>query len=151
MSPRLLPLLCRCWPWSPVAAAADRRFGFGGGDFDRAAPVEVSADNLTIDQDTGRAVLTGNVVIAQDQLRLSADTVVVDYSETEGDRKIDVMDAQGNVIIVAGEDAAEGETALYTVATTDIVMTGDVVITQGQNIARGRPRADQPRQRRRAR
>lgn len=122
---------------SQIASAQDAAIGFGQGDFDRSAPVEVSADTLEVDQTSGRAVLTGTVVIAQGDLRLSADRVVVDYATVGGEREIETMNATGDVVIVAGEDAAEGETAIYTLATTDIIMTGDVIITQAGNVLAG--------------
>ncbi|MCK0168538.1 lipopolysaccharide transport periplasmic protein LptA [Jannaschia sp. S6380] len=126
MSFRALALL----PLLALPASAQDAVGFGQGDFDRSAPVEVAADNLQVDQATGRATLTGNVVIAQGDLRLSADTVTVDYGETGGSRRIERLNAVGDVLIVAGEDAAEGQEAVYTLGTSDILMTGDVVVTQ---------------------
>jgi lipopolysaccharide export system protein LptA len=124
----------------PIAAAAqEAAVGFGGGDFDRSAPVEVAADSLDIDQATGRAVLTGNVVIVQGELRLSADEVTVDYATDAqaGQRRIERMNAVGDVLLVAGEDAAEGRTATYTLTTAQVLMTGDVVVTQGGNTLAG--------------
>ncbi|WP_179381073.1 lipopolysaccharide transport periplasmic protein LptA [Jannaschia marina] len=111
--------------------------GFGRGDFDSSAPVEVAADNLEVDQATGRATLTGNVVIAQGELRLSARQVTVDYATTEGDRRIERLNANGDVLIVAGEDAAEGQEAVYTLGSSDILLTGDVVVTQAGNTLAG--------------
>ncbi|MEM8822814.1 MAG: LptA/OstA family protein [Pseudomonadota bacterium] len=123
----------------PIAALAqdDTSVGFGNGDFDRGAPVEVAADNLEVDQNTGRAVLTGNVVIVQADLRLSADVVVVDYTTTGPDRRIERMHATGDVLIVAGEDAAEGAEATYIIGTSEIMMSGDVVVTQAGNVLAG--------------
>ena len=124
----LLPAAATALLWG--AAASAQGIGFGQGDFDRSAPVEVSAENLTVDQDTGRAVLTEDVVIIQGDLRLSAREVVVDYATVDGNRRIERLEATGEVLLVAGEDAAEGEYALYTLESGDIVMTGDVVVTQ---------------------
>jgi lipopolysaccharide export system protein LptA len=115
----------------PSVAAAQGQIGFGGGDFDRSAPVEVAADSLEVDQATGRATLTGNVVIAQGELRLSADLVTVDYATTDGERRIERLNAVGDVIVVAGPDAAEGQEAVYTLGSAEILLTGDVVVTQG--------------------
>ncbi len=112
------------------AAAQDARTGFGSGGFDRSAPVEVASDALEIDQETGRAVLTGNVVIAQGEMRLSADVVTVDYATVDGARRIERLLAVGDVVVISGEDAAEGREAVYTLATAAIVMTGDVVVAQ---------------------
>jgi lipopolysaccharide export system protein LptA len=111
-------------------AAAQGNVGFGAGGFDRSAPVEVAADSLEVDQATGRATLTGNVVIAQGELRLSADVVTVDYATVDGDRRIERLNATGDVIVVAGEDAAEGQAATYTLGTSEIELTGDVLVTQ---------------------
>ena len=114
------------------AAAQDTDVGFGAGGHDRSAPVEVAADNLTLNPDNGQAVLTGNVIIAQDDMRLSALKVVVDYSENAtGDREIDRITAEGDVILVAGDDAAEGQRAVYRPGSAQIEMSGDVVVTQG--------------------
>ncbi|WP_308916210.1 LptA/OstA family protein [Jannaschia sp. LMIT008] len=105
--------------------------GFGRGDFDRAAPVEVAAETLEVDQVTGRAVLSGDVVIVQGDLRLSAQEVVVNYADADGDRRIERLDAAGDVLIVAGEDAAQGQSATYVLGTSQVLLTGDVVVTQG--------------------
>jgi lipopolysaccharide export system protein LptA len=120
-----------------TAVAQETGVGFGGGDFDRSAPVEVAADTLEVDQSTGRAVLTGEVVIAQGELRLSADRVTVDYAADGTDRRIERLNAEGDVLIVAGEDAAEGQTAIYTLGSAEILMTGDVLVTQGGNTLAG--------------
>jgi lipopolysaccharide export system protein LptA len=47
-------------------------------------PVEVTADNLTIDQATGEAVFSGNVIVHQGDLRMAAGRVRVLYSDTTG-------------------------------------------------------------------
>lgn len=129
-------LVCLTFLAAPVLAQ-QAQVGFGGGNHDSSAPVEVAADNLEVDQATGRAVLTGNVVIAQDDLRLSANRVVVDYATVNGDRRIERVNAVGNVIIVAGPDAAEGQEAVYTLGSSDILLTGDVIVTQGESTLAG--------------
>ncbi len=119
------------------AGAQTAAIGFGGGDFDTSASVEVAAESLQVDQATGRATLPGDVVIAQGDLRLSADVVTVDYATTGGTRTIERLNASGNVIIVAGADAAEGQEAVYTLGTSDILLSGDVVVTQAGNTLAG--------------
>jgi lipopolysaccharide export system protein LptA len=119
-------------------AGAQQNVGFGGGGHDRTAPVEVAADSLEVDQATGRAVLTGNVVIAQDALRLSAARVEVAYDDGAGtDRRIERLDATGGVLIVAGEDAAEGQRASYALGEGTIELEGDVLVTQGGDTLAG--------------
>jgi lipopolysaccharide export system protein LptA len=119
------------------AIAQTTGVGFGAGTFDRGAPVEVAADSLAVDQASGRAVLTGNVAVAQGDLRLSAGRVVVIYETEDGDRRIERLEATGDVVIVAGDDAAEGQEAVYVLGTGEIVMTGDVVVTQGPSTLAG--------------
>lgn len=119
------------------ALAQTSGIGFGQGDFDSSASVEVAADNLEIDQATGRATLTGNVVIAQGDLRLSATRVTVDYATTNGERTIERLNAAGNVLITAGDDAAEGQEAIYTLGSSNILLTGNVLVTQGGSTLAG--------------
>lgn len=122
----------------PVAALAQgTSVGFGGGGHNTSAQVEIAADSLSIDQATGRATLLGNVMIVQDTLRLTANQVTVDYADQEGRRTIQSLSAEGDVLIVAGQDAAEGQAAIYTIGSGEITMTGDVLLTQGDNAMAG--------------
>ena len=109
---------------------------FGGMRADVSAPVEVSADNLTVDQADGSALFTGNVVIGQGEMRLSADEVTVEYA-AEGQERIRSLTAVGNVTLVSGEDAAEAGQAVYDVDAGSVVLTNDVLLTQGRNVLSG--------------
>ncbi|MCQ0969024.1 lipopolysaccharide transport periplasmic protein LptA (plasmid) [Paracoccus sp. TK19116] len=109
---------------------------FGGIRADTSAPVELAADSLQVNQSDGTAVFTGNVVIGQGEMRLSADEVTVVYADGD-QQKIDRLQATGNVTLVNGPDAAEASEAEYDVATGNIALSGDVVLTQGQNVLRG--------------
>jgi lipopolysaccharide export system protein LptA len=51
----------------------------------------------------------------------------------EGDQKIERLEATGGVTLVNGEDAAEAERADYSIANNEIVMSGNVFVTQGPN------------------
>lgn len=111
------------------AIAQGTSVGFGAIQQDTDAPVEVTADNLSVDQNTGTATFTGNVVIGQGEMRLSAPKVRVKYNETQSG--IERLVASGGVTLVSGPDAAESQDADYDVAAGVIVMTGDVLLTQG--------------------
>ncbi len=118
---------------SPVVA---QNLAFGGIKTDTSAPIEVASDRLAVNQEDGSAVFTGNVVIGQGQMRLSADHVTVEY--VQGDKtRISAMHAKGNVVLVSGPDAAQAKTGDYNVETGDVLLTGDVVVTQGQNVLTG--------------
>ena len=95
------------------------------------------SDNLTIDQTNGRALFSGNVIIIQGDLRIAAEDVEVIYSDIDGQRGVDEVIATGGVLITRGEDAAEGEDAVYSVAAATLTMTGDVLVTQGTTTIAG--------------
>lgn len=69
-------------------------------------------------------------------MRLAADTVTVEYAE-DGQNRIRSLHARGNVTLVSGPDAAEAAEAVYDVETGNVTMTGQVVLTQGQNVLTG--------------
>ncbi|WP_300032892.1 LptA/OstA family protein [uncultured Roseobacter sp.] len=110
-------------------SAQGAQVAFGSLQQSKDLPVEVTADNLAVDQETGSAVFTDNVVISQGEMRLSAPRVLVVYKEeTQG---IERLEATGGVTLVSGEDAAESQVANYDIDNGSIVMTGDVLLVQG--------------------
>lgn len=112
---------------------------FGGLKHDASLPVEITADELTVDQQTGLAVFIGNVVAGQGEMRLSAARVRVQYAVVNGQATgdIDKLFASGGVTLVNGAEAAEARDAVYAVGAAEIVMTGDVILTQGVNALSG--------------
>lgn len=119
-----------------ASAAPAQTIAFGGLKADISAPVEVAADKLSVNQADGSAVFTGNVVIGQGEMRLSADSVIVIYAAGGQDR-ISSLQASGQVTLVSGADAAEAQQAVYDVASGNVTLTGDVVLTQGRNVLSG--------------
>lgn len=113
----------------PMAALAQGAQVSFGGNQDTNAPVEVTADNLAVNQKEGTAVYSGNVLIVQGDMRLAAQRVVVIYSEAA--KKIQRMEATGGVTMVSGEEAAEAQRADYSLDKGVVVMSGDVLLTQG--------------------
>jgi len=113
----------------PAAASAQTNIALGGISADPTAPVEVTADSLTVDQASGSAVFSGNVVIGQGSLRIAAGEVRVVYSEATGD--IAQLVASGGVTFVTATEAAEAQNADYNLVTGQLTLTGDVLLTQG--------------------
>jgi len=112
-----------------TASNAQTNIDLGGISADPKAPIEVSADNLSVDQDSGTAVFSGNVVIGQGDLRLSAGSVRVVYSDRTGD--IAQLLATDGVTLVTGSEAAEAATADYNLTTGILTLSGSVLLTQG--------------------
>ncbi len=113
------------------ATAQSTNIALGGLEADPDAPVEISAENLAVDQENGNAVFTGNVVIGQGNLRIAAARVEVEYGAYGGD--IETLRATGGVTFTTDETAAEAQEADYSLARDSIIMTGDVLVTQGQS------------------
>lgn len=125
---------------APVAGFAQGAgVTFGGVKVDPNEPVEITADELSVDQTNGSAVFAGNVVAGQGELRLSAGQVRVQYAIKDGVNtgEIDKLFATGGVVLVNGAEAAEAREAVYSVGASQIEMSGDVVLTQGQSALSG--------------
>ena len=102
-----------------------------GGPFvsDPEAPVEVTSETLSVDQATGAAVFSGEVVVAQGDLRLQAGEVEVRYDE-EG-QEIARLLATGGVTLATATEAAEAQEADYDLAQGTLTLSGEVLLTQG--------------------
>lgn len=122
-------LIIASLPISAVAQGA--QVAFGNTRQDSNLPVEVTADNLAVSQNDGTAVFTGNVLIGQGEMRLSAPRVLVIYLQDQSG--IERLQASGGVTLVSGEDAAEAAQADYNIETGMIEMQGDVLLVQGPN------------------
>jgi lipopolysaccharide export system protein LptA len=114
---------------APALAGAQTNINLGGITADPTAPVEVTAESLSVDQATGTAIFSGDVLIGQGDLRVSAQQVQVVYDADTGD--IVRLLASGNVTFVTGTEAAEAEAADYNLQAGTLTMTGDVLLTQG--------------------
>ncbi len=117
------------------AGAQGAPVAFGQIMTDRALPVEVTSDDLSVNQADNTAVFSGGVVIAQGAMRLSAPRVRVIYlADRSG---IEALEATGGVTLVSGEDAAEAARADYNITTGIIELRGDVLLVQGDNAITG--------------
>jgi lipopolysaccharide export system protein LptA len=119
-----------------AATAQQANVSFGTEDHDTTQPVEVTSDRLDVDQTDGTAIFTGNVVVVQGELTLTAERVRVEYGDTEP-REIERIYAFENVVLVSPTEAAEGDEAVYEVATRSVLMTGNVLLTQELNAVSG--------------
>lgn len=119
---------------APVLAQGTN-VSFGGLTADTRLPVEVTAESLTVSQADGTAVFVGNVLVIQGEMRIQADEIRVEY-DTDG-KAIRRLHASGGVLLVNATDAAEAQTATYTIASGVVEMTGDVLMTQGPAAIKG--------------
>ena len=123
------PILVLLFGLIGTSAVSQADISLGGLSADPEAPVEISADALTVDQDTRSAVFAGDVVIGQGDLRIAAGRVEVIYSDETGE--IARLNATGGVTFVTPTEAAEAESAVYDLAGGLLTLTGSVLLTQG--------------------
>lgn len=121
-------LLAAAPAFTGMAQAQGMQVAFGSAARDGDQPVEVTSETLDVDQNDGTAVFTGNVVIGQGEMRLSAPRVQVVYLDDRSG--ISRLSATGGVTLVSGEDAAEAREADYDVQSGMIDMRGDVLLVQ---------------------
>lgn len=104
----------------------------------RYAPVAVRADDeYRMDMQTCRLVLTVNAEVTQDRVRLRAQSIVVQFARdangcTETAQR---MEADRDVYYVTPLEAVRANKAVYDVVGDNVVFTGDVVLTRGQNVS----------------
>ncbi len=114
-------------------------------EHDKTLPIEISADSLEVAQEQQLATFEGNVDAVQGELVLSAQTLKVRYEGTENagglaagsGSSINQIEAVGDVIVTSPAETAEGDVGVYDVPAQMITLTGDVVLTRGENIIRG--------------
>lgn len=103
-------------------------------------PVMVGGDSMHMDEVAHTQTVTGRVEVTQDDARLRADKVVITRQpgpNGKGFGEVITMVATGNIYYVTPESTMKGDQAVYTKATDQMVVTGDVILTQNQNVTTG--------------
>lgn len=124
---------------SQGSLAQTKQVPFGPANHDTSLPVEIVSDSFNVNQSDGTAEFSGNVVVGQGDMRLSAGKIAVEYANIgDGEqRKIGRLIASGGITLVNGDQAAEAQTADYSIDTGNIVLKGNVLMTQGENALAG--------------
>ena len=77
--------------------------------------------------------LRGRAEVIQEDNRLRADAI----NGYGSNNTLSRIEATGNVYFVTPEQTVRGDRAVYTIANDEVVVTGDVILTQGQNVLTG--------------
>lgn len=117
-------------------AAQGAGINFGGLQNVRGLPVELAADSLEINNQTGETILRGNAVLGQGDMRLAAPEIRIFYAAGAGNA-IERLEASGGVTLVTAQEAAEAQSAVYDVAAATVRLSGSVILTQGASILSG--------------
>ena len=113
---------------SGVAAAQISR---GGG------PIGVTGDAVELDQNAGKVSYIGRAEVTQDSNRLRTDRLDAYYGTGGVEGGVNRIEAIGNVYFVTPEQTMRGDRAVFQVNNDTITVTGDVILTQGQNVLTG--------------
>jgi lipopolysaccharide export system protein LptA len=114
------------------------------------APVDITADELEVTQGQCVSVWKGSAEALQETSRLRADVLRAYFkpkpkgtapaaagSTSSACGELVRMEAEGSVYYVTPDQRVRANAATYEASTDNIVMTGDVVAVQGQNVLRG--------------
>lgn len=140
---------------SPLARTAVRSFvaaflaasvaalGFGSlagaqslAGFNSNQPVQYAADRIELQDRQNRVVLSGNVVITQGDLRLTAGRTTVAYTD-DGGLRIQRIDATGGVTVTRGNESARGAAGVYDFNRRVIILSGGVALRRGSDTLNG--------------
>jgi len=109
------------------------------------APVEITSKKGEYLQNEGRGVYTGDVVATQGESRITTDKLTVICSKTKpaaGEEAVceamEQLVAEGRVYYTAPDVKIRGDRARYDYPTDTITITGDVILSRGnEGVVRG--------------
>jgi lipopolysaccharide export system protein LptA len=108
------------------------------------APIDITANEAEVVNAQCSTTWRGNAEALQDKSRLRADTIRA-FAKPKGkgaDGQPDCgaterIEAEGHVFYVSADQSARSDRAVYTAASDQVVMTGNVIVVQGNDVARG--------------
>ena len=104
--------------------------------FNSNQPVNYAADRIELQDRQNRVVLSGDVVITQGDLRLTAGRTTVAYTDA-GALRIQRIDATGGVTVTRGNERATGSAGVYDFNRRVIVLSGGVALRRGSDTLNG--------------
>ena len=102
-------------------------------------PIQIEADRLEVKDKQGVALFTGNVHVVQGATVLEAARMKVIYTKggkgTNGNLK--TLEASGTIVVRSGDQTVTADKGQFNMIKQTVKLTGDVVITQGENVISG--------------
>lgn len=148
-------------PLSAALAQAPQQPGlgssFGGLQVQGDQPIAIESNQLDVDDGQSLATFSGDVSVRQGETSMQAERLLVYYVREEGasagggaqpastggsnvpgaSSDISRLEATGGVTIRSADQVATASRAEFDMATQVAVLTGDVVLSQGDNVATG--------------
>ena len=139
-------------PTAPVSKGPPN--ALQGFSTNRNEPVKIEAATLEVRDKDKTAMFSGDVRVTQGDTGMRCKSLVVFYEQEVGiqkststmtaekpgpggEQKIKRLEARGAVVITQKDQTATGDLGLFDMKTNTVTLTGNVVMTQGQNVLRG--------------
>lgn len=109
-------------------------------------PIKIEADALEVQDKNKMAAFIGNVVVRRNDVTIRAREMNVyyaggtqpgDIAAATGGTEVKRIEMKGKVLFVQKDQQATGDRAVYEKAAELLTLTGNVVLTQGQSVAKG--------------
>lgn len=125
------------------------------------APVQIEAATLEVHDKSKTATFSGNVQVVQGDTTMRCRSLVVFYGQevgigeagggdtasgtaaksplggSKGAQNIRRIEARGGVTVLTKDQSASGDLGIYDLKTKTITLSGNVVVSQGQNVIHG--------------
>jgi lipopolysaccharide export system protein LptA len=144
----------------PDAAAQQKNQGQGpqnalqGFSQNRDQPVKIQAASLEVREKDKQATFSGDVHVINGDTELRCRSLVVFYDDDSGssssgknmkaadpgpsgEKSIKRIEAKGGVTVVQKDQNAAGDAAIFNMRENIVTLTGNVVVTRGQDVLRG--------------
>ena len=125
-----------------VSSAQDFGAAFGGFDTGSEDPIQIEADRLEVRDPEKLAIYTGNVKVRQGATVMESPELKVFYQQGGPEpgapgSQVTRIEAGPQVLVSSAKQTASGNQAVLDMAQEVITITGNVILTQGENIVRG--------------
>ncbi|MBX6424521.1 MAG: LPS ABC transporter substrate-binding protein LptA [Variibacter sp.] len=124
-----------------------------GASQDRNQPINIESGTLELREKEKTATFKDNVRLVQGDTVLECKVLVVHYADDPpqggkarsagparpggGQQQIKRLEAKGGVVVTQKDQTATGDSGVFDVESNTLVLIGNVVLTQGQNVVRG--------------
>ncbi|NCC20991.1 MAG: ostA-like family protein [Alphaproteobacteria bacterium] len=110
-----------------------------GGDLRLVSPGQIvtARDRFEYHVTNGRLLAIGNALVVRGEDTLKADTVSVKFTDKDGKRTLESVEASGNVRIITPTETLHGDRGIYRAADNIAEIEGNVRIERGQNVLQG--------------
>jgi lipopolysaccharide export system protein LptA len=121
----------------------------------RDQPVRITSNTLEVRDKIRQATFSGDVKLVQGETTVSCKTLVVFYEDSQSQssakkaapadtqqqkgasQQIKRAECKGDVLIVQKDQTASGENGVFEMKANTFILTGKVVVTEGQKVMRG--------------